>query len=194
MNTVLDNIISRRTIRRFLPDRLAPEALDQIIEAGLWAPSGGGRQSPVLLVCQDAGQNERLGRINRAAFGGANSDGIHFVSEFQKSIADDDSILSGFYGAPAVVTLLAPERWAYGIHDCTASAENMLLAAWSLGIGGCFVSRAEETFRTPEGRALLEREHLDPRLTARVCLCLGYPAGEAGPGKPRRAGRTVFVG
>lgn len=77
-----------------------------------------------MLVCQNREMNERLGRINRAAFGHANSDGIHFVSQIQKSIADDDSIKSGFYGAPTVVTLFAPANWLYGVNDCTSAAVN----------------------------------------------------------------------
>ena len=109
MNDVIKSIVERRTIRHFKTEQIKQEDMDQILLAGLWAPSGGGRQSPVMLVCQNSEANNRLGRINRSVYGGANSDGIHFVSKTQKSISDDNSIESGFYGAPTVITLFAPE-------------------------------------------------------------------------------------
>jgi len=148
MNDVIKSIVERRTIRHFKTEQIKQEDMDQILLAGLWAPSGGGRQSPVMLVCQNSEANNRLGRINRSVYGGANSDGIYFVSKTQKSISEDNSIESGFYGAPTVITLFAPERWLYGINDCSTAAESMSMAAWSLGIGCCYVSRAEETFQS----------------------------------------------
>ena len=123
--------------------------------AGLWSPGAGGRQSPLLPACQNPEINECLGRINRGAFGKANSVGIRFVSKYQKSIADDDVI-----GAPTVVTLFAPKAWIYAAQDC-AAAESMCLAAWSLGIGACYVGRAGETFESARY----------PR-TALQCACL----------------------
>lgn len=192
MNEVLKCLKERRTIRRFLKEQIAEQELHYILEAGLYAPTAGGRQSPQILVCQDADVNGRLGRLNRKLFGGANSDGIHFVSPTQRSIADDDSIESGFYDAPTVVTLFAPERWVYGIHDCTSVAINMMTAAWSLGIGCCYVSRAEETFRTDLGRELQQRAGIAEHYVARVHICMGYPDGEA-VAKERKMERIHFV-
>lgn len=169
------------------------EELRQILNAGLYAPTGGGRQSPLMLVCQDSAINAKLGRLNRAFFGKANTDGIHFVSSTQKSIADDDAIQSAFYDAPTVVTLFAPNRWLYGIHDCTSVAITMSLAAWSLGIGCCYVSRAEETFATDVGKKLQAQAGISDDYIARVHLCLGYPEGDLGIGKPRKEGRIKYV-
>lgn len=193
MNKVIETILERRTIRNYEQRQIDPAELQQVIDAGLYAPTGGGRQSPVMLVCQDAETNEQLGRISRTLFGRANSDGIRFVSQAQRSIADDDSIRSGFYGAPTVITLFAPRRWAYGIHDCTSAAITMSLAAWSLGIGSCYVSRAEETFDSEIGREIMSRAGIGEEYVARVCLCLGYPAGEAGPSKPRKQERVKYL-
>lgn len=193
MSEIMKTILERRTIRHFKPEQIKPEELEQIVQAGLWAPSAGGRQSPVLLVCQNAQINESMGRINRNAFGGANSDGIHFVSPTQKSIADDESIQSGFYGATTVITLFAPERWLYGVNDCSMAAESMSLVAWSLGIGSCYVSRAEETFQSDEGKKLMADAGIELYYLARVCLCLGYPDREIGVGKPRKENRVFFI-
>ena len=193
MNDVIRNLLERRTIRHYKEDQIAEEELQLILQAGLYASTAGGRQSPVMLVCQNREMNERLGRINRAAFGHANSDGIHFVSQIQKSIADDDSIKSGFYGAPTVVTLFAPANWLYGVNDCTSAAVNMTLAAWSLVIGSCYVSRAEETFASEPGQRLMQEAGIEKHYKALVCLCLGYPDGETGTAKPRKEGRIKFI-
>ncbi len=192
MNEVIRCLTERRSIRRFRTEQISDEHLQQILKAGTYAATAGGRQSPEILVCQDREVNERLGRLNRILFGPANSDGIRFVSQTQRSIADDNSIESGFYGAPTVITLFAPERWLYGIHDCTSVATNMMNAAWSLGIGSCFVSRAEDTFRTDLGRELQRRAGIEEYYLARVHLCLGYPEGEA-MAKPRREERIHII-
>lgn len=194
MNEVMKNILERRSIRHFRPERIKPEELEQILQAGLWAPNAGGRQLPIMLVCNDYEINEQLGRINRAVFGEANSDGINFVSKTQKSIADDKNIKNGFYCAPTVITLFATERWMYAIPDCSIAAESILLAAWSLGIGGCYVTRAEETFESEVGKKLMARAGIEDYYKARVCVCLGYPDGEIGEGKPRKEGRVKQIG
>lgn len=193
MNQVIQAIIDRRTTRRFAPQQITSEELQQILNAGFYAPTGGGRQSPLMLVCQNPELNTKLGKLNRAFFGKANSDGIHFVSPTQKSIADDDSIQSAFYDAPTVVTLFAPKRWLYSIHDCTSTAITMSLAAWSLGIGSCYVSRAEETFSTELGQKLQAQANISGDYIARVHLCLGYPSCDLGAGKPRKEGRIRYI-
>lgn len=192
MNAVVENIMSRRSVRRFKSQQLSPEHLRQILEAGLWAPSAGGRQSAIMLVCQDAQANEDMGRINRKIFGGALKPGAHIVNEKQISIAEDDSLQSAFYSAPTVITIFAPEGHRWGINDCTVMAQNLMLAAWSLGVGSV-LTRAEDTFATEKGQALMARAGIGPEYVARCSICLGYPDGEIGEGKPRRAGRIIVV-
>lgn len=167
--------------------------MNEILQAGLYAPTAGGRQSPIMLVSNNRDINGTLGKINRKIFGHANTDGIRFVSETQKSIADDDNIKSAFYGAPTVITFFVPEDWDYGIHDCTSMAITMSLAAWSLGIGSCFVSRAEETFDTDYGRKIKDEAGIPHDYIARVHLCLGYPQAIINHAKPRKESRTHFL-
>lgn len=193
MNRVIEDILSRRTIRNYKSEQIKQEELDEILKTGLYAPTGGGRQSPVMLVCQNKEINETLGKINRKVFGHANSDGIKFVSETQKSIADDDNIKSAFYDAPTVITFFAPKDWDYGIHDCTSMAITMTLAAWSLGIGSCYVSRAEETFDTEFGKKVMEEAGISQDYIARVHLCLGYPKDITNHAKPRKEGRIHIL-
>jgi nitroreductase len=193
MNEVIKNIIERRAIRRYKPEQIKDEELQQILEAGLWGASAGGRQSAVMLVCQNGEINEKIGRINRSIFGPALKNNLHSVNEKQISIAEDDSIKSGFYGAPTVVTVFAPKNFRFSINDATIVADNMMLAAWSLGIGSVHVGRSEETFETEEGKKLMEEAGIDPSYAARVSVCLGYPDGEIGQGKSRKIERIYFI-
>ena len=66
MNQVVETILHRRAIRRFEPEQIGEETLQQILQAGLYAPSAGGRQGPLFVVSQDREVNLRLGRIKRA--------------------------------------------------------------------------------------------------------------------------------
>ena len=66
MNQVMQTILHRRSIRRFDPRQIDEGALEQILQAGLYAPSAGGRQGPLFVVSQDREVNLRLGRIKRA--------------------------------------------------------------------------------------------------------------------------------
>lgn len=193
MNEVIKTILERRTIRQFQDRQISREELDLILEAGLYAPTSGGMQRVEMLVCQDKEINDKLGKINRTVFGHANSDGVHFVSETQKSIADDDSIKSAFYGAPTVITLFAPKDWIYNQQDCASVAITMSIAAWSLGIGSCYVSRAEETFATEYGREIMDKEGISEDMVALVHLCLGYPITIANVAKKRKEGRIRFL-
>ena len=193
MNEVIKAILDRRTIRKFQERQISPEELDLILETGLYAPTSGGMQRVEMLVCQDKEINDRLGQINRKVFGHANSDGIHFVSETQKSIADDDNIKSAFYGAPTVITLFAPADWVYNQQDCASVAITMSLAAWSLGIGSCYVSRAEETYATEYGREIMGKAGISEDKIALVHLCLGYPITMVNVPKKRKEGRIKIL-
>ena len=166
MNEVLKNIRQRRSCRQYQPDRQVPEELlQQILEAGTWAPSGMGAQSPVLVAVQDQETRDLLSRINAAVLG---SDG------------------DPFYGAPTVVVVLVDSRRGTCVEDGSLAMGNMMLAAASLGIGSCWIHRARETFDRPEGKALLKKWGL-PETYIGVGNCiLGYAAAAPAAPKPRK--------
>ncbi len=136
---------------------------------------------------------KKIGRINRGVFGEALNINTHSINEKQLSIADDNSISSAFYNAPTVITIFAPEKLRFGINDSSIVAQNIMLAAWSLGIGNVFVGRAEETFSTEEGKKLMQQANINSDYVARVSICLGYPDAEYGSGKARNKSRILFI-
>ena len=109
----------------------------QILTAGLHAPSAGNNQRSFILVCQDREINERLGRLSRAILykDGNPAKITQSISTEQPSIRDDVTILNGFYDAPTVLTIFSP-KMQYTREDAAMIAENILLAAHFVGVGG----------------------------------------------------------
>lgn len=191
----MEAILHRRSIRRFSQRQLEEAALEQILSAGLYAPSAGGRQGPLLAVCQDRETNLLLGKNKRAHSRPRMASGGNYVSREQPSIADDPALTDAFYGAPTVVTLFGPRGFLFAPEDCAAAAENMMLAADALGVGSCYIGQGWTAFAGPAGQEALARWGIRPDYYAVAQLLLGYPrAGDPHPApKPRRAGRVLRV-
>ncbi len=194
MKDVMETILHRRAIRRFDTARqIEEDALRQILQAGLYAPSAGGRQGPLFVVCQDAGVNARLGRIKRANSRPRMATATSYVSREQPSIADDPKLTNAFYDAPTVITLFGPKNFLFAAEDCAVAAENMMLAADALGIGSCYIGQGWTAFADPYGQETLRRWNVRTDYYAVMQLLLGYPrAGDAHPTpKPRKEGRVL---
>ena len=193
MNQVMETILHRRSIRRFAPEQVDEAALRQVLQAGLYAPSAGGRQGVLFVVCQDREVNRRLGRIKRANSRPRMAAGGRYVSREQPSIADDPQLTDAFYGAPTVVTLFAPKNFLFSAEDCAAAAENMMLAADSLGVRSCYLGQGWIAFADPYGQEILRRWDIPGDHYAVMQLLLGYPRqGDPHPApKPRKDGRIL---
>ena len=112
-----------------MPQQIEELVLRQILAAGLYAPSAGGRQGVILAVCQNKEINERLGRIKRANSHPSMATATIYVSKEQPSIADDPNLKNAFYDAPTVITMFAPKNFLFAAEDCAVAAENMFPAA-----------------------------------------------------------------
>ena len=193
MNQVMQTILHRRSIRRFDPRQIDEGALEQILQAGLYAPSAGGRQGPFFVVSQDREVNLRLGRIKRANSRPRMAAAGSYVSREQPSIADDPAITDAFYGAPTVVTLFAPKNFLFAAEDCAVAAENMMLTADAFGIGSCYIGQGWTAFAGPYGQEILQKWNIRTDYYAVMQLLLGYPKrGDQHPSpKPRKNGRVL---
>ena len=189
---VLEAIRLRRSIRKYRDEQIPTEALQQILEAGAYAPNAGGGQRTILCGIQNQALVERLGTLNLARFDRSRLAGS-FVSQEQPSNIDDPTIRNGFYGAPTVCVIFAPEQFLYSVPDAFCCAENMVLAAYELGIASCIVARAEETFDNPEGQALMREWGIPEGYVPRCFVLLGYVDGAYPVPKPRRDGRIRVV-
>ena len=175
MNETMQTILHRRAIRRFDERQIEEELLQQILQAGLYAPSAGGKQGVIFAVCQDKEVNERLGKIKRANSNPHMATETNYVSREQPSIADDPKLTNAFYDAPTVITMFAPKNFLFSVDDCAVAAENMMLAADSLGIGSCYIGQGWTAFADSWGQEILRKWEIRTDYYAVMQLLLGYP-------------------
>lgn len=196
MPDIFETIMHRRSIRRFEPKQIEETALQQILQAGLYAPCAGGRQGVIFAVCQDKKVNERLGKIKRANSNPRMATATSFVSRERPSIADDPKLTNAFYDAPTVITLFAPKNFLFSVDDCAVAAENMMLAADALGIGSCYIGQGWPAFADPYGQEILRQWNIPADHYAVMQLLLGYAKeGDNHPTpKPRKEGRVIRMG
>ena len=169
MNEIIRAMEERRSIRSFKPDMPRKEEIDQIIEAGLYAPSGMGRQSAIVLAVMDKRQRDKLAQINASIMGRSGDP---------------------FYNAPVVLIVLADKKCFTGIYDGSLVMGNMLLAAHSLGLGGIWIHRAKEEFEMPEYKQLLKDLGVEGEWEGVGHCAIGYINGEA----PEAAPYSTFNG
>ena len=175
MNETMQTILHRRAIKRFDARQIDEDILQQILQAGLYAPSAGGKQGVIFAVCQDKEVNERLGKIKRANSNPHMATATNYVSREQPSIADDPKLTNAFYDAPTVITMFAPKKFLFSVDDCAVAAENMMLAADSLGIGSCYIGQGWTAFADSYGQEILRKWEIRTDYYAVMQLLLGYP-------------------
>ena len=178
MNETMQTILHRRAIRRFDERQIDEELLQQILQAGLYAPSAGGKQGVIFAVCQDKEVNERLGKIKRANSNPHMATAKNYVSKEQPSIADDPKLINAFYDAPTVITMFAPKNFLFSVDDCAVAAENMMLAAGSLGIVSCYIGQGWTAFADSYGQEVLRKWEIRTDYYAVMQLLLGYPKAD----------------
>lgn len=172
MNETLQNILSRCSTRSYRTEQIDDKDLTLILQAGLYAASGHNCQETKLVVLQDKAAIACLSKMN-AAILGTKSD--------------------PFYGAPTVVIVLAEASCRTGYADGSLVIGNMMLAAHSLGLGSCWINRADEEFSSDAGRKLLHSWQIEGDYIGVGHCILGYPTNQAQQEKPRKDGRITFI-
>ena len=177
MNEILRVILERRSCRAYKSDPVPEETLAAIVDAGLWAPTGMNRQDRHFTVVRDTSILERMNTLTRAK-----------LSEPMKSRYvernNGDPNISLHYFAPALVMLSGGEV------SCAIAAENMCIAAQSLGIGSCMLGMVTSLF---ENDGSLARDLKIPAdMTPRLGVALGYAAREM-PVPGRLPGQITYL-
>lgn len=170
---ILECMESRRSVRAYLPNAVPEEKLERILRAGLYAASGMGRQSAMILCVTDKALRDRLMRMNAAIMGTPEKD--------------------PFYGAPCVLVVLADRSIPTAVYDGSLVLGNMMLAAHAEGLGSCWIHRAREEFDSDEGKAILHDLGVEGDYEGVGHLIVGYADGAEPEAKPRREGRVLRV-
>lgn len=173
MSEVLDKIKSRRSIRKYRSDMIPQDKLEKIIEAGTYAATGMGKQSPIIIAVTNKELRDKLSAMNAKIMGVDNMD--------------------PFYGAPVVLIVLADKSRPTCVYDGSLVMGNLMLAAHDLGIGSCWIHRAKEEFETPWGKELLKSLGIEGEYEGIGHCALGYVDGEYPKAAPRKENRVFYV-
>lgn len=171
-NEVLKTIRSRRSVRAYKTDPVPTELLNAICEAGTYAPTGGGRQSPTIVAITTEKYRKELAVLNAKVMGRENDP---------------------YYGAPTVIIVLAEGTANTYVEDGSCVLENMMLAAASLGLGSVWVHREREIFDSEQGKVLLREWGLPETLRGVGAIALGYPSAPAGDAAKRKENYILKV-
>lgn len=173
MSEVLDKMKSRRSIRKYKPDMVPQDVLNQIIEAGLYAASGMGYQNTIIIQVTNKKLRDEISELNREIAG-------------MKEGTDP------FYGAPAMLIVLAKKDWRTGVYDGSLVMGNLMLAAHELGLGSCWIHRAKEEFETDWGKELLKSLGIEEEYEGIGHCALGYIDGEYPEAAKRKENRVFY--
>lgn len=165
MNEVLKCLKERRSVRKYRSEQIKDSELEQILEAGTYAPTGMGMQSPIMVAVQDPEMIAKLSKMNAAVMG----------------VTSDP-----FYGAPTVIVVLADRSRGTYVEDGSLVMGNLMNAAYSIGVDSCWIHRAKEEFESEEGKALLKKWGIKGDYVGIGHCVLGYAKDAPAPAKPRK--------
>ena len=168
----LNNMKARRSCRAFTSQMPPKELVAAVCEAGTYAPTGRGKQSPIILAVTNKEWRDRLSRMNAAIMG-----------------TEGDP----FYGAPVVLVVLADRTASTAQYDGCSVMCQLVNAAQAVGLASCWIHRAKEEFDSEEGKVLLRELGIKGDYVGVGHCILGYAAKEATPAPPRKADYIRWV-
>ena len=177
-NAVIETIMTRRSVRKYQPQAVNRDTMQIILECGINAPNAINKQAWEVRVVD-------------------NPEFINGITEVFKKVspkmAEAPDFKNMFRNAPTVVFIAHDTTFPFSQVDCGLMAENMMLSAWSMGIGSvCLGSSAHFINNTPEAAVYLEKLGFSENYKTLVCIGFGYPA-ETPKAKPRNAEKVKFM-
>lgn len=172
MSDVLETIKSRRSIRKYKSDMVPQDKLEKIIEAGTYAATGMGKQSPIIVAVTNKELRDKLSAMN-AKIMGTNTD--------------------PFYGAPVVLIVLADKSRPTYLYDGSLVMGNLMLEAEAQGIGSCWIHRTKEEFESEEGKEILKSLGIEGDYEGIGHCVLGFADGPAPKAAPRKDSYVYYV-
>ncbi|MCM1169651.1 MAG: nitroreductase [Bacteroides sp.] len=172
-NNTLETLKTRRSVRYYLDKMPEKELLEKILEAGTYAPTGKGNQSPVIVAVTNKETRDKLSKLNA-------------------QVMDTDN--DPFYGAPVVLVVLADRNFKTTyLYDGSLVMGNLMNAAHAVGLGSCWIHRAKEVFDMPEGKELLKEWGIEGDYEGIGNCIVGYIDGTAPAAKPRKENYVYWV-
>lgn len=177
-NTVIETIMTRRSVRKYQPQAVNRDTMQIIVECGINAPNAINRQAWEIRVVDDPEVIKKLTDL--------------YVKDNPKE-AENPSFINMFRNAPTVAFIANDTTFAYSPVDCGLMAENMILSAWSMGIGSCCLGGPARFMKSnPEANKYLQEMGFSENYDLLLCIGFGYPA-ETPKAKPRDAEKVKFM-
>lgn len=174
MNEVIEMMKTRRSIRKFKPEALPDEIIEQIAEAGTYAATGKNLQSPIIIAVTNKKLRDKISEMNRK------------IGGWQEGF-------DPFYDAPAMLIVLADKNVPTAVYDGSLVMGNLMLAAHSLGVGSIWIHRAKEEFESEEGKAILAELGITGDYVGIGHCALGYIDGEEPKAAPRKENWVYYA-
>lgn len=174
MGETLEIIKKRRSVRGYKADMVPKDVLDKIIEAGTYAATGMGRQSPIIISVSNRELRDKLSAMNAKIMG-------------------KEECFDPFYGAPNVLIVLADKTMPTYLYDGSLVMGNLMLAAADLGVDSCWIHRAKEEFESEEGKAILKELGITGDYEGIGHCVLGYAANEVPEAAPRKDNYVYYA-
>ena len=165
MKDAMEVLLTRRSIRNFNDKSIPEDVLNKILEVGTYAPTAMGMQKPIIIAITDKKVRDEVSRENAKIMGREGTD--------------------PFYGAP-VILLVAVENYPNAVYDGSCVMDNLLNAAWAMGVGSCWIHRAKEELESDFGKKLLKSLGIVGDYIGVGHVALGYFDGEPPLPKPRK--------
>ncbi|MDR0917432.1 MAG: nitroreductase family protein [Oscillospiraceae bacterium] len=190
-NEILRTIRARRSTRRFTGEQITPEQLDALLEAAIWAPSGGNNQSWLFTAIQSADILAKLNDVVREGFGRYVPDddypGKHGMREYAKR--EDFNF---HHHAPTLIIASNKPNYENAMADCALALENIFLAAQSLGLGSCYINQLHWLRDDIGVREFLAELGVPREHTICSSAAIGFAAAESAV-PPRKSGTINVV-
>lgn len=174
MNDTIKVLESRRSCRNFKPDMIKDEELKTILEAGTYAATGMGLQSPIIIAVTDKTVRDELAEENR-------------------KIGGWDKGFDPFYGAPVILIVLANKEIVTHVYDGSLVMGNLMNAAESLGVASIWIHRAKEEFESDFGKNLLKKLGIKGDYEGIGHCALGYATEAAKGAAPRKDDYVYYI-
>lgn len=174
---VMETIMTRRSIRDYKDEPVSRDQMAKILECGIYAPSALNMQPWEVRVVDN---KEFL-------------DGVTAIAVKQNpKIAEQPNFRNFFRNAPTVAFVACPEQSYSGEFDSGLLSENMMLAAWSMGIGSCCLGSVVPVMNSEDAKPYLERLQLPEGYKLLVSIAFGYPADDVAPVAPERDATKAY--
>ncbi|MFO8016969.1 MAG: nitroreductase family protein [Candidatus Woesearchaeota archaeon] len=161
MNETIETIKARRSVRSFNDKPIPDGIIDELIECGRYAPSAMNQQPWRFMVIKD---RDMIRQMSESIADEAKEKNPRIA---ERAGTMEDPI---FYNAPLLIMVLRPKDDEWAKFDCSAAAQNMMLAARSLGIGSCAIGMA----KLLEGKDVMEKLDMPDGYEQHMTIAFGY--------------------